>query len=176
MGFPRIGTAPAPASAAVDLYDAGGQLLRGNVYRAVEKAAPKVIAEPMKVGREYQTGVTTEKGVPKFLGQELMKPTVLDVLYKVLNFSPAHYATMKEQKWAETETINFYRDWRSEIYEKARYLYSLPAAQRDESEMADLTAEIHRYNERVKSRKAYTIKGINFIDKDSIRSAVSLRK
>jgi hypothetical protein len=166
----------APASAAVDLYDAGGQLLRGNVYRAMEKAAPKVIGEPMKIGREYQTGVTTEKGVPKYLGEELMKPTVLDVVYKVLNFSPAHYATMKEQKWAETETIKFYQDWKSELYEKARYLYSRPAAQRDESEMADLTAQIHHYNERVKSRKAYTIKGIGLIDKDSIRAAVSLRR
>lgn len=166
----------APASAAVDLYDAAGQLVHGNVYRAVEKAAPRFISEPMKIGREYQTGITTERGVPKYLHNELMKPTVLDVLYKVMNFTPAHYATMKEQKWAETETIKFYQEWRSDIYERARYLYSLPAAQRDEADIAGLTADIDRYNQRVKSRQAYTIKGISYIDRDDLRTAIMMRR
>ena len=150
--------------------------MQGDVLRALEKAGPRVTGSMIKAYSEERYGVRTRTKTPKFLDGKKMEPENLDSVLRFLNFNPAHMAKIKEQKWSQQRLISKYRDLRSGLYSRVRAYYHKPQARRSRREYLDLLADIDEYNKRVQLRKLYEIKGISVITRQTIKTALKLKK
>jgi hypothetical protein len=162
----------APGSVVQDLYEGGKDILKGQAYRGVERMMPGAIRGGMQAAREYQEGVTTRKNVPMMHRGEAIRPTFEDTIIKALTFSPAETAKIKEQRWADQALVQKYGAERSDIYTRIRAYYQKPAEERTPEEYAAIIEEIREYNEKIRANHLKTIKGIGFITKESIKSAL----
>jgi hypothetical protein len=164
----------APGSVVMDVYEGGKDILKGNVYRGIEKAAPRFAGGTMQAIREASTGVRTAGGVPKLLDGELMAPSTLDTALRLAQMNPAHLSEMKEKKWSEQQLVAKYQDMRAEIYEDIRSFYATPDSKRSKSAANAIYARIYKYNDRVIEAKR--LKGLSPITEESIHSALKTTK
>ena len=151
-------------------------LLDGQFLGAAEKGGPRVTCSMIRAYNEERYGVRTRTQTPKFINGKKMEPENLDSILRFLNFNPAHMAKIKEQKWSQQRLVAKYRDLRSDIYSKVRGYYHKPQASRSRREYLALLADIDEYNKRVKLRKLHEIKGISVITKQTIKTALKLKK
>lgn len=166
----------APGNVLTDLYEGGEYLMKGDYSRSLEKITPRVIGLPVQAIREYSTGITTGKNVPKFLKKERMQPTMWDTILRAVNFNPVHISKMKEQKYAEKQLIQDYQNQRSNIYTAIRAYYQQRPEDRRPEQYAEIMEDIREYNETVKRNKLVTVKGINFITKEGIKRSLKLKE
>jgi hypothetical protein len=166
----------APGNVMSDIYYGGKSIIKGDIWRGLEKMGPRFTGSILQGIREEAYGVTTQRNVPKTLGGEPMEPTTGDTVARLLNFNPAHLAKQKEKKWAETKQKRKYQDMRSDIYTRLRAFYQKPPVNRSEAEYADILADIHEYNSIVRDRGLNRIQGVSFITKESIKRAMRLTR
>jgi len=166
----------APGNVGTDLWEGAKSLVKGEPVSAFEKMGPRVTGSMIRAYNEQMYGVTTRKKTPKFLKGEKMQPENLDTILRFLNFNPAHMAKIKEQKWSEQRLVNKYRDLRSDIYKRVRGYFQKPESFRSRREYLALLADIDEYNKRVGNRDLDRIKGISYITKQSIKTALKLKK
>ena len=166
----------APGNVVTDLWDGGKSLFQGEFVHAGKVMGPRVTGSMIQAYQEQAYGVTTRKKTPKFLKGEKMEPENLDSILRFLNFNPAHMAKIKEQKWSEQRLINKYRDLRSDLYARIRGYYHKSEGSRSEGEYLNLLADIDEYNKRVGARDLDRIQGISYIMRQSIKTALKLKK
>lgn len=166
----------APGNVMSDIYYGGKSILKGDIYRGLEKMGPRFTGSILQGIREEAYGVTTQRNVPKTLDGKQIEPTTQDTIARLLNFNPAHLAKQKEKKWAQTKQIRKYQDMRSDIYTRLRAFYQKPPVNRSEAEYADILADIHEYNAIVRDRGLNRIQGVSFITKESIKRAMRLTR
>jgi hypothetical protein len=143
----------APGSVFVDLYQAGENILRGNVYKGVEKAMPRAIGTVMQASREYSQGVTTKYNAPVWFGNEQMQPSLYDTTLRILGFNPARLQRMKDIEWSEKKVTNEYRETRTEINSRIRAFFMQPPAERTLEAWVPILEDIMAYNQRVQTRQ-----------------------
>ena len=135
----------APGSVLKDLGDAAMFAYRGDAMKSFEKAAPTGFGNLVRAYRESTEGATTWTNAPKFFGREQIKLSPVEAFYRTLSFNPARINRISEIQYSDKKLEQKYKERRDDIFAKfKRYwingLY-------DESEYANLLAEVSNYNE-----------------------------
>lgn len=166
----------APGSVVLDVYQGGRDIVKGDVYRGVEKIMPGGIRGPMAAIREYREGVTTSRNVPRLYRGEPMQPSFSDTVIRALTFNASNISKKKEQKWADEKVIAKYRDERAAIYSKLRAYYRIPEERRDYDRYASIMEDIREHNEHIERNRLYELEGLNYITKESIKTALRQKR
>jgi len=93
-----------------------------------------------------------------------------DAILRALSFNPAAIAKVREQKWAERQQENTWRDRRGKINNRILKFMLQPVKDRDKPTWADILEDVREYNERIKREGLAGI--IPFITGKSIRANI----
>ncbi|MBN1472613.1 MAG: strawberry notch family protein [Syntrophaceae bacterium] len=181
-GSLEIGITDIPTNL-VDLLGAPGSMLikdpidmmtaikRGNYLKATEKIPimPLFLSNPIKAYREFSQGVTTWTNTPVFYGNRQLMADKSDAVARFLSFNPVGISSAREKQWAETQIEQKYKDWKTDIYAKAKAYYGKPHEKRNMEDWTEIIAEIKEFNDRVSRRN---IKGVSLITSTSLKGVI----
>lgn len=115
----------AVGGAAQNLYKAGHFMKTGQYSKATEKIIPSGFANPLKAYREYNEGVTSEKGYPVPTEEgKFFKPNAAETGLRALGMGGSEVSRLKARVFESKEEIENWKDRRSLIHERARALFT----------------------------------------------------
>jgi ribosomal protein S13 len=136
----------ASISAAKDVFTGIGQIFSGNIQKGFESISPKYISTILKSHREYTEGVTNSKDQPVYFGDERLKASTSESLWRFFGFNPVGIAEKRERQWKDFQLEKIYRDRKSSIYNGLRRFILNGGSQADWLEHLKL---IEDYNAKV---------------------------
>jgi hypothetical protein len=157
IGIPFVGETPADTVYGVmgGLAQKGKlavqSLGRGDVYRALENAAPEFVANPMKAYRMTSTGATTQRG--KRLFDEHGRPVKLsasEAAIKTVGFNPSEYSAKNEAQRSASNIQEYFSDWKTNIYES----YRVARLNHNVKAQNDAMKDIRKFNQAVREKGA----------------------
>lgn len=136
----------APMSVAMDLWEGGRHMFRGETSKGIEKVLPTALASPVKAIREATEGITTRSNLPVYYGDKPLIADTGEAIYRFIGFSPARIASAREKQWNERQVEEKYTKRRSALYAKFHQFYLQPANERTKAKLIDLLTEVKEYN------------------------------
>jgi len=141
-------------------------LAKGDMYRAVESAAPEALAGGMRAYRQYDKGMTTLKGRPVFdeNGQPL-KYSAVDAVLRTAGFQPAEQSRRMEVAMTGKNLVSWWKDEREDLLAKLRIS--------KQGERQDVMGKILRFNRDVRKSQAWGKVGV--INMETISRALTFK-
>jgi len=134
-------------SGLLEMIHAGKAAYKGHPLQAAELIAPRLIAAPIKAGREYLDGVSTQAGDPVYYGNERLRATLYDALMRSGGFNPANIGEKREEQFKEKSAAKHYAAARDAIYDEYKDL--LRRGNMTGEEREQLLTVIRAYNDEV---------------------------
>ena len=103
-----------------DIYTGLGQLVDGNVQKGFESISPRILSSVIKSHREYTEGVTNNRDQPIFYGDERLKASLGESVWRSFGFNPVGIAEKRQRQWSDVQIESQFRDDKSEIYNGIR--------------------------------------------------------
>jgi hypothetical protein len=121
----------------------------GQYYRALEKAAPKFVRDPMRAARYSQEGVTNRNGNP-ILDKDLASLGTNDinlwnVFWQANGFNPAKLSRQYQENTALKNYEKFYANRRQRLLNR----YALAFIERDDAAFNQAIDDVQRYNQTI---------------------------
>lgn len=135
--------------------------------RALEAAAPEVLASPLRAARLYREGATTSHGKPVFdeNGRQV-RYSGTDAAKRALGFQPVGQSERTEVAMTGKKLQEWWNSERTDLLDALRAAHT-PAARRD------VTREIMTFNRDLRQSQAFG--PVSIITADSVRSALTAR-
>jgi len=90
------------------------------VQKGFESISPRILSSVIKSHREYTEGVTNNRDQPIFYGDERLKASLGESVWRSFGFNPVGIAEKRQRQWSDVQIESQFRDDKSEIYNGIR--------------------------------------------------------